>query len=107
MKQPTIVIVLQGLCALLVGASIPMGAALAQWVSADAPPSKVAWAIIILSGIAGGGTKLSSFLSTDFADYKSDNPSGTGSTLSSETVTVQTKREPAGGAASPPEPNKP
>lgn len=49
-----------------------MAAALAQWVSADSPPSKVAWAIIILGGVAGGGSKLASFLSTSFADYKAN-----------------------------------
>ena len=72
MKLPTLVVIIQAVCAALVGAAIPMGAALAQWVSADTPPSRVAWAIIILSGVAGGGSKLASFLSTSFADYKSN-----------------------------------
>jgi hypothetical protein len=72
MKLPTLVVIIQAVCAALVGAAIPMGAALAQWVSADTPPSRVAWAIIILGGVAGGGSKLASFLSTSFADYKSN-----------------------------------
>lgn len=104
MKQPTIVIVLQGVCAALVGAAIPMGAALAQWVSADSPPSRVAWMIVLLGGIAGGGSKLASFLSTSFADYKSGNGNGNGnnSTLHSETVTVQTTDKPVAAPATPP-----
>jgi hypothetical protein len=104
MKLENAVIVTKGLCFLVIGFFTPMTVGLAQWANTGEWPSRIIWIVMGASCAVGAASQLLAFLSQSFGDWKAQRPvgngngngnGGVGTTLRSETVTVQTVNKPA------------
>jgi|ERR1035437_1685625 hypothetical protein len=110
MKLENFVVVTKGLCLMVIPTFTAIGAGLPE---IGIPiilglPLKF-WTLLCAAIVAGAGGLLG-FISTSFGSFLLTRPvpSGeSGSTLRSETVTVQTKNEPSAATATPPNENKP
>ena len=108
MKIETAIIITKGVCFTVIGGMAPLATGLGQWMDSGHWPPLVNWVVIGAGCFVGAATQMLAFLSQSFSDYKIEmKTSGEGSTLRSETVTVQTKNEPATVPAAPPAETKP
>ena len=70
MKIETAAIWTKGFCFMVLGATIPAGTGLAQWLNSGTWPPAINWVGICIGAAGGAATQLLSFLSQSFGDYK-------------------------------------
>ena len=104
MKLETAVIIAKGACLMVIPTFTAIGAGLPEIGIAVIFGLPLKFYTLLCAAIVAGAGGLLGFISTSFGSFLLTRPES-GSTLQSETVTVETKNKPAEALAAPP-PNK-